>query len=126
MPRAKLPALAQQDRNARRGRQHGAQATSTATSGKHLKRVQRQLEARLRGAANIQRGKTACQDYEGCIPSPTFYKHLRDRRKHAADADSAKPEEQKRRATLDARCTLLGRVLPCQSAGTARQVQRQR
>jgi len=53
-----------------------------------------QLEARLWGAANILRGKTAGQDYKNYILSLMFYKRLCDQWECEADDAIAELERQ--------------------------------
>jgi HsdM N-terminal domain len=55
------------------------------------------LEAHLKGAANILRGKTAGQDYKNYILSLMFYKRLCDQWEHEADEAIAQLERQQRR-----------------------------
>lgn len=56
-----------------------------------------QLEAHLRGAANILRGKTAGQDYKNYILSLMFYKRLCDQWEREADDAIAELERQQGR-----------------------------
>ena len=67
-----------------------------------MKLTQQQLEAHLRGAANILRGKTAGQDYKNYILSLMFYKRLCDQWEQEADDAIARVEKQQGRSFTEA------------------------